>query len=251
MNLGNIHNRSTVKAYFQTNAVPTQAQFEDLINSQLNQFDDGIVKQAGRPLSLRPDVDDSTCQGILNLYETFSNTEPSWRLQLKDSNSDRSGLNIAAADGASKLFIDSSGKVGIGTTSPSQQLEVDGDVKINGQLTVNNNAGVTYGIGALVNNGTINMAIIFHSIARLGDYGFNNDTDRSYIIFPGYKLTVWWDADYAGESIEFDNTDYAMPRQFNLGAHSDSRATSCKLYYRNEEITQPAPPEILNYPSQQ
>ena len=37
-------------------------------------------------------------------------------------------------DGSSRLYINSSGNVGIGTTSPSEKLEVDGKVFINGQI---------------------------------------------------------------------------------------------------------------------
>ena len=123
---------------FSNNAVTTQAQFEDLINSQLNQFDDGIVKQAGKPLSLRPDVDDTFKE-----YSSVRNLpiRSVLALQLKDSNSDRSGLNIAALDGAVNYLSIQAAR--LASAWLSSVVEVDGDVKINGQLTVNNNAGVT------------------------------------------------------------------------------------------------------------
>ena len=36
------------------------------------------------------------------------------------------------------MFLQHDGNVGIGTTSPSKKLEVDGDVEVNGVVSTNN-----------------------------------------------------------------------------------------------------------------
>lgn len=44
--MSNERNRDTIRSYFATNQIPTGAQFAELIDSQLNVLDDGLVKPA-------------------------------------------------------------------------------------------------------------------------------------------------------------------------------------------------------------
>lgn len=129
--------RDTLKSYFVKNAVPTQSNFEDLIAGGLNQRDDGIVKQAGEPLSLQADGDDGSQKKLLNLYRNFADAQPAWTLALsprsdpRNAQTARAGLGITTAEGLPRLFIDqTSGNLGVGTLGSEARLEVAGAVKV-------------------------------------------------------------------------------------------------------------------------
>ena len=47
-----IKNRTDLKSFFVKNAIPTEGNFADLIDSQLNQAVDGVFKMEGEPLSI-------------------------------------------------------------------------------------------------------------------------------------------------------------------------------------------------------
>ena len=50
---GSKKQRRTLKDYFKSNDIPTQAQFGELIDSLLNQRDDGLVKETDGPLCIK------------------------------------------------------------------------------------------------------------------------------------------------------------------------------------------------------
>jgi hypothetical protein len=136
MDITSKNTRATLKGYFVRNAIPTQSNFEDLIDSLINQADDGIVKLPGKPLSLQPDVSDTELNTVLNFYKNLAEAEPSWTLSLNprtdigDAQTAQSGWSLGDKDGMSRLFIDeTTGNIGIGTTSPKVKLEVKGDLK--------------------------------------------------------------------------------------------------------------------------
>jgi hypothetical protein len=136
MDITSKNTRATLKGYFVRNAIPTQGNFEDLIDSLINQADDGIVKLPGKPLSLQPDVSDTELNTVLNFYKNLAEAEPSWTLSLNprtdigDAQTAQSGWSLGDKDGMSRLFIDeTTGNIGIGTTSPKVKLEVKGDLK--------------------------------------------------------------------------------------------------------------------------
>jgi hypothetical protein len=61
-----------------------------------------------------------------------------------EENNDEDKLKFYTA-GAMKMIIDNTGNIGINTTSPSQKLDVNGNVNINGELIVNlNNERITF-----------------------------------------------------------------------------------------------------------
>ena len=47
-----IKNRSDLKSYFVKNAIPTENHFAELIDSAINQREDGLAKASGAPLSV-------------------------------------------------------------------------------------------------------------------------------------------------------------------------------------------------------
>jgi hypothetical protein len=119
-------NRSTLKDYFKKGAIPTEANFADLIDSMLNQEEDNISKLPSDPLKITAiGVDEA----LVNFYRIEKNAEQlSW--QIKQKPDGKAGLNISDT-AASRLFIENgSGSVGIGTTTPKQTLDVRGKINV-------------------------------------------------------------------------------------------------------------------------
>src|SRR5262249_30407837 len=123
--------RAALKSYFVKNAIPTEQQFAQLMDSVLNQRDDGLVKVPGDPLSIEAAGDDTSFKKALNFYNRLSDANPAWTVSLRpranpaDPVSGRPGLSINDAAGNSRLTVDgATGNVGIGTVAPAEALEV-------------------------------------------------------------------------------------------------------------------------------
>ena len=116
-------NRTTLKGYFIKGAIPTEANFADLIDSMLTQGDDNIGKLPNDPLRITASGSE---ENLLNFYRVQGSAETlSW--QLKQKPEGKPGLSIGDAT-TSRLFIESgTGNVGIGTNTPGAKLEVAGD----------------------------------------------------------------------------------------------------------------------------
>ncbi|MBV8573692.1 MAG: hypothetical protein JOZ58_01450, partial [Acetobacteraceae bacterium] len=134
--------RATLKSYFVKNAIPTEGQFAQFIDSGLNQRDDGLVKATGDPLSIEAAGDDTSFKKALSFYSSFTDPTPAWTVSLRpratpaDPLSGRPGLSIDDGAGNSRLSVDSAtGRVGVGVVAPGEALDVAGRVKASG-LTI-------------------------------------------------------------------------------------------------------------------
>jgi hypothetical protein len=120
--------RQELRSRFVRNAIPTEADFADLIAASLNQADDGVLKLPDQPLGLvrqKPD------QPVLRFFADPAAEGSAWQLQLGAG--DKPGFGLAAADGKLALFVDGkTGNVGIGTTKPDFNLDVNGTVRLGG-----------------------------------------------------------------------------------------------------------------------
>lgn len=128
--------RAELKSHFVKNAIPTEIDFADLLDSQLNQQDDGVFKPRNEALGVRAAGDQ---RRVLRLYSMEAATNPDWMLALnplQDPNnpaSARAGFGITDAAGVARLFIEAgSGRVGIGTNAPQASLDVTGEIRANG-----------------------------------------------------------------------------------------------------------------------
>lgn len=133
--------RQELKSYFVTNAIPTQSNFEDLIDSALNQKEDGLVKLPGEPLRIEAVGSEASEKRVLHLSETASDPDAAWVLSLRPTNPSTSqpnpGLSFGGRNGPSRLFIErSTGNVGVGTVKPEARLHVANDAIIDGNLQV-------------------------------------------------------------------------------------------------------------------
>src|SRR5262245_46331703 len=92
-------NRNDLKSYFVKNAIPTQSNFADLIDGQLNQADDGVFKLSGEPLSVVAAPGEQ--KRTLRLYSNFPAASPDWMISLNpaqdpaDPATNRAGFGIA------------------------------------------------------------------------------------------------------------------------------------------------------------
>jgi hypothetical protein len=148
-------NRATLKDYFKKGAIPTDANFADLIDSMLNQEEDNVNKLPNDPLRITATGAD---EALLNFYRLEQGQEKlSW--QFKQKPGGKPGLSIGD-ETTPRLFIESaSGRVGLGTTAPTQTLDV------RGRINVEN--------GVIQRSGT--------PITNTSDLGLYSQVDRSWI----------------------------------------------------------------------
>lgn len=117
----NKKDRTVLKSYFKTNAVPTELNFRDFIEAGLNQKEDGIAKIPDGPIAVQSA---STNEDLLHFYRSFEDTEATWSLGLKGEA--KSGLSINEGAAANRLFIEpGTGNIGVGTTTPAGKLDVN------------------------------------------------------------------------------------------------------------------------------
>src|ERR1044071_3720799 len=123
-----IKNRTDLKSFFVKNAIPTEGNFADLIDSQLNQAQDGVFKPDNEALSVVAAPGDQ--KRVLRLYANYPAPNPDWMIALNPAQdpavagSLHAGFGITDGAGKTKLFIDSTGRLGVGTNTPQVALDV-------------------------------------------------------------------------------------------------------------------------------
>lgn len=113
--------RTQLKSYFKSNAAPTEQNFRDFIDANLNQKEDGIAKIPDGPIAIQSAA---SSEELLHFYKNFNDANPLWRLMQRAG--DKGGFNIANGAGVSKLFISAdNGNIGVGgVTSPAGRLHI-------------------------------------------------------------------------------------------------------------------------------
>lgn len=113
--------RVQLKTYFKSNATPTEQNFKDLIDANLNQKEDGILKIPSGPIGIQSV---GATEEVLHFYKNFTDKNPSWMLSQRADSS--TGFSLSTGEGVNKLFIDAeTGKMGIGgITAPNGGLHI-------------------------------------------------------------------------------------------------------------------------------
>ncbi|MEB3362412.1 MAG: hypothetical protein VKI42_09855, partial [Synechococcaceae cyanobacterium] len=97
----NTKSRQDLRSRFVRNAIPSEADFADLIAASLNQADDGVLKLPDQPLGLvrqKPD------QPVLRFFADPTAEGAAWQVQL--GSGDKPSFGLAGADGKLALFVD-------------------------------------------------------------------------------------------------------------------------------------------------
>lgn len=142
-NQNNITNRNKLKAFFTKGSLPDESAFEKLIDSTFNIADDRLdINDDG--LMIYPS--DNGKEKLLSFFEDKKNTKATWALSV--STRDEGGIFLHQLDQDDHeeeteneaelqpaLFIQKDdGKVGLGTSSPEQKLDVKGIVAAEGRM---------------------------------------------------------------------------------------------------------------------
>jgi hypothetical protein len=131
-------NRTDLKSYFVKNAIPTEGNFADLVDSQLNQAQDGVFKPDGEALSVIAAPGDQ--KRVLRLFASYPAANPDWMISLNPAQdpanaatTSKPGLGITDGTGKTRLFVDAAtGQIGVGTNTPQVALDVAGTAQANG-----------------------------------------------------------------------------------------------------------------------
>ncbi|MEY8711547.1 hypothetical protein [Mangrovibacter phragmitis] len=135
-------NRSTLKNYFRHGTMPSAEHFSDLIDSCVNQIDEGFIKPPETGLQLRA-LDQ---KHLLSFYQQNSPDTPLWHVgfapqdinlhifanpeaDITDDNPDNTATTQAI-----NLALTPQGNVGINTATPKQTLDVNGTVASQGRM---------------------------------------------------------------------------------------------------------------------
>ena len=159
--------RLTLKSFFETGDKPTQQQFADWIDSQLNFADDGIDVVGGKvgigttapnaPLEVVGDTPGSiggfpagslqvrslstgiNANAVITGHNAFGGNKQLWYLGSSSSNNDnvifinRQNASMQfGTNGLTVLSLSAPGNVGIGTASPGAKLDVNGRLFVAG-----------------------------------------------------------------------------------------------------------------------
>lgn len=126
--------RNTLKNYFKKGNIPSEANFEHLIDSGINKIDDGFSKNHDDGLMI------SSIGGtnnLLSFYESIADDKPQWMVKInKDGelNDDKNNLQFKHPESQSPvLTFNKVGKTGINEEKPKSELDVNGWVLSTGR----------------------------------------------------------------------------------------------------------------------
>jgi hypothetical protein len=124
--------RTTLKAFFRDGALPTAEHYRDLIDSGVNQIEDGYAKTAADGLRL---TSVGGSERVLSLYESLSATYPAWVI---DHGKDNSSLHFrrggASVDEVPGISFSPEGRVGVYNEAPEWPLDVNGVARSRGRI---------------------------------------------------------------------------------------------------------------------
>lgn len=123
-----VQNRSTLKSFFRKGQMPSEAHFNDLIESMINKVDDGMSKTIDDGLTLSPI---GTSNKLISFYKSIEDKNPAWSVEV---DSGTSNLNFKDHKGDSVLTLNNQGRIGIQQNQPRYELDVNGVAGMTGRI---------------------------------------------------------------------------------------------------------------------
>jgi hypothetical protein len=122
-------NRTTLKNYFNSGSLPSEDQFENLIDSMLNMRDEGFEKspEQGFKVAQRPEG------RLISFFENIPIESPIWSVKI-DRTSDNRKLTFLNKNDEEILTLTPDGMVGIKQNKPGFDLDVAGTIASHGRL---------------------------------------------------------------------------------------------------------------------
>lgn len=111
-------NRETLKGYFKSGRIPTEEQFEALIDSMLNIVDDGMNKSAGNGLQLSPLGEGGN---VLQFFGNILDRQPLWTVRIDNRNGN---MEVCRGGEEERRMI----------FRPGGEIEVQGDLLLKGKI---------------------------------------------------------------------------------------------------------------------
>jgi len=121
-------NRKTLKNFFGKGALPTQENFADLIDSSLNLVDEGFDKSAEKGLEISSI---GNHDGLISFSRNNDWQNPLWSISY-DQDLDTLRFNNLKQQ-STPLSFDPQGRVGINTSKPAWDLDVQGNISSKGR----------------------------------------------------------------------------------------------------------------------
>ena len=122
-----LQNRQTLKEYFKKGNLPTEQNFYDLIDSNINRIDDGVSKTYDEGLTLSPI---GTSEKLLSFFKSIEDKNPAWSLDINKGDAD---LHLKDRLGKSLMIIQQEGKIGVLNSKPDTELDVNGIITQRGR----------------------------------------------------------------------------------------------------------------------
>jgi len=133
-----LKDRKTLKNYFKNGELPSEVNFIHLIDSTVNQIDDGFAKTDKEGLELS---NPSQSNRIISFFQSISDKSASWVVKLNkldqpDKNTDEAlhFTSIALEEEKNVLTLTKNKKVGINNPSPQYDLDVKNWIASKGRL---------------------------------------------------------------------------------------------------------------------
>lgn len=123
-----LQNRDTLKSYFRKGQLPSEGNFHDLIDSQINKVDDGMSKTIEDGLMLSP-IGES--KKLISYYKSIEDKSPMWRTEINDADSN---LCFSNRLGDVVTTFNEQGRMGINTLTPASELDINGIVSQKGRI---------------------------------------------------------------------------------------------------------------------
>lgn len=186
----NTKTRTELKQYFVKNAIPTQGNFADLIDAQLNQTDDGVFKLPDQPLGVVAVVGEQ--KRALQLYSAYPAANPDWLVSLNPKRigqvGNQAGFGVADGVGTTRLLLDPAGNLTVtGSVTATTDMTYGGSLN---KLDVKEQAAATvrvmdFRIGHSTRRGQPGRALVDNTSSLVLNFG--GDWQRTEIQSP---LTV-------------------------------------------------------------